>query len=171
MLRDDYEDIEYAEICSKSMDFSVNNFKKRMAIIGLCVVAMTVGPGYAYFIQDVNSTALDVRVPFTDEKSNKEFIASISVQLSFAIYGSFALIGMEIAMEIFVGVVSLAPKIVEFEFRKLDEKIEKNQFTKAQTQLTFRNIVQQIMDTDEYVNSISFSFSLTKTKNKFHLIS
>lgn len=155
ILHDKHDDIKYTEMCSKFMDFSVKNSIIRMIITSICVVAMTSGPSYALFIQHVKATGLDVRVPFTDERSSEEFIISISVQLCLGVYGIVGLLGMEIMMEIFVGFVMIAPKLIEYEIEKMNKKIAEKHFKKLHVRLIFRNIVQQIMDADEYVNSFS----------------
>lgn len=154
LLRNDSEDIEYNEICSKHMDLCVKNFAIRLIITSVGVTAMNVGLWYAFFFKHIIATSLDVRVPFTEEKSYEEFYGNIAIHVSYLIYGSLGLIGMEIAMELFLCVVTISPKLIAYEFRKLANKIEMKRFTQLQTRVTFRNIVQQIMDIEEYIMSL-----------------
>lgn len=149
IFRDDTEDIQYNKICSKFMNASVKRFLIRIVITTICLIAMTYGPTYAFFIQNIPATGFDLRLPFTDEKSNEEFFGILMFQFILATYGALGLVGMEIAMELFVGMISIVPTLLEYEFRKMDEKIAKNEFNVLELRLTFRNIVQQIMDTDK----------------------
>lgn len=50
ILREDCEDVEYTEICSKFVDDSVKSVLFRMLVMSLSVVAMNTGPFYAFFI-------------------------------------------------------------------------------------------------------------------------
>lgn len=80
LLRNDDRDREYTEICSKFMDESMKNFLVRIGVSALCAIVVTLGPSYVFFIQHVRTTGLDVRVPFTDEKSYEEFVVSLIFQ-------------------------------------------------------------------------------------------
>lgn len=151
ILPNDFEDIEYTKLCSKFMDESLKNFIIRLIITTFGVFAMNIGLWYAFFVKHIVATSLDVRVPFTEERSYGEFYVNISIHLSYLVCGSLGFVGMEIALELFMGVVSISPKLMEFKFRKLADKIEEKTFTELQTRVTFRNIVQQIMDIDRYV--------------------
>lgn len=149
IFKNDFKDIEYSEICSKQMDESVKNFLIRIVIISSSLAAVSSGPIHAYFFKGIKTTIIEVRIPYTDENSNGEFFGNMLVHMCISIYGSLGFVGMEIAMEIFIGVISIGPKLVAYEFRKMDENIKENLFTKLQFRLTFRNIVQQITDVDE----------------------
>lgn len=128
-----------------------------MITIAVSVVAMNIGATHAFLFKGIKTTVIDVRIPFTEEKSYEEFFGNIFIHLWMGIYGTTALLAMEIAMEIIVGVIIMAPKLVELEFQKLDKKIKMKQFNEQlQMRLTFRNIIQQIMDIDEYVNSANW---------------
>lgn len=65
------------------------------------------------------------------------------------VYGTIGYFGMEIAMELFVGVMTISPKLIELEFQKLVKNIENNSINELQSRIIFRNIVQQITDIDE----------------------
>lgn len=158
IFQDDSEDMEYTKICSKFMDVAMKNFSIRMIIITLSVVAMNIGATYAFLFKGIKTTVVDVRIPFTEERSYEEFFGNIVVHLWMGIYGTFGYLALEIGMELLVGVVAMAPRLVEYEFRKLDKNIKKNRFNELQKRLTFRNIVQQIMDVDEYVDFLLFEW-------------
>lgn len=149
IYRDDIEDEEFTEMCSKNMDECIKNFLIRILVISLCFVFMSSGPVYAFFYLDIKTTIIDVRIPCTEEGSNYEFFGNILIHLCISVFGFFAFVGLEITMEVFVGVMFLAPKLVEYEFRKMDAKIENNSFNELQVRLTLRNIIQQIMDDDK----------------------
>lgn len=153
ILPNDFKHIEYTEICSKFMDESMKNFAIRLIITTLGVFAMNYGSWHAFFIEHIVATSLDCRVPFTGERSYGEFYVNIAIHSSYLVCGSLGFVGMEIALELFTGVVAIAPKLIALEFRKLANKIEEKTFTELQIRVTYRNIVQQIMDIDELVKS------------------
>lgn len=145
------------------MNATVKNFAFRMIITSLGVFAMNAELWYAFFVKHIVATSLDVRVPFTQERSNAEFLGNIMIHVSYLIYGSLGFVGMEIGLELFVGVVSVTPQLIAYEFRKLADQIEANKFTNLQTRVTFRNIVMQIMDIDKYKHSSNLTLFIFVT--------
>lgn len=93
-----------------------------------------------------------MKIPYTEEKSYEEFFGNIVIHMWMGIYGGLSLVALEVGMEIFFGIVSIAPKLVAAELRKLEKDVSDDNLTKFDARLTFRNIVQQIMDVDEYEN-------------------
>lgn len=132
------------------MNVSVKSFLTRMLIITMTVVCVNLRACYALFVQGIKTTVIEVRVPFTVERSYGEFLGNFMIHMSMATYGTLAYVGLEIAMELLIGVVFIAPKLIEHEFQKLNKNISENRFTSMQSRFTFRNIVQQIMDVDKY---------------------
>lgn len=53
-------------------------------------------------------------------------------------------------MELTILFGTASPKLVEYEFRKLDKEIEEARFDEVQVRRTFRNIVLQMTDYDMY---------------------
>lgn len=67
---------------------------------------------------------------YTEEGSKEEFLTNFMCQLIFVPFAIIAYnIGMEIGMEFFKGILTISPKLIEYEFRKLDKRIEQNIFT------------------------------------------
>lgn len=152
IYRDDFENTEYNKICSDFMDFSMRNFLMRMIIIALSIVAMNIGATHAFLFKGIKTTVIDVKIPYTEEESYEEFFGNIVIHMWMGIYGGLSLLALEVGMEVFIGIVAIAPKLVASEFRKLEKEIANNRLNKLQAKLTFQNIIQQIMDIDEYVN-------------------
>ncbi|XP_055296748.1 uncharacterized protein LOC129565663 [Sitodiplosis mosellana] len=78
------------------------------------------------------------------DRSMRNFLIRLAVMLA-----------MEIAMEMVIVVMYTVPKLIEYEFQKLDEKLKESRSDMVNVHRTFRNIVQQIMDTDYYAMKIS----------------
>lgn len=142
--------IEYNKICSKYMDDSMKSFRLRITIILLSICTLNAGPMYEQIFKGAEaSTALEIRIPFVAEKSLAEYFIISVYQIPIAVNGIYGYTAMEVAMELIFGVLKVSPILIKHEFQKFDEKINQNIFTKMQTLVTLRNIVQQIMDTDE----------------------
>lgn len=54
-------------------------------------------------------------------------------------------------MEIYLGCITIAPKLIEYEFQKLDKCVDTQEYNKYQVHRTFIYIVKLSMDNDEYV--------------------
>lgn len=145
-----HEDENYIKICSEQMNNSMRSFMLRFMIM---LTTFTIGytkMNYATIVMGIKTTMLEVKIPFTEEKSNEEFLANYVLQTIIASFGFFGYFGMEIAMELMVIAIAISPKLITFEFQKLIEVIENGQLTPSQVCFTFRNIVQQVMDIDKY---------------------
>lgn len=132
----------------------MKNFLIRMIIIIVSAVLTNIGSMYAFLVDGIRTTIVEVRIPRTEEQSFEEYFGNILVHLCMTVYGLCGCVTLEIAMELLIGVISIAPKLVMLEFCKLDKKIEKYPFIEMQIRLMFSNIVQQIMDVDKYMISI-----------------
>lgn len=100
-------------------------------------------------IQHVRATTTELKVPFTEEKSNAEFLINMIITVFFASHGGLIYLGMEAMMSVWCDIVTISPKLIKYEFQKLYDKIQEKDFTKQKLRITFLNIVKQIVDTDE----------------------
>lgn len=127
----------------------MKNFLIRMGVLALSLIALNAGPVYQHMSKGIKTTPLEVRIPFTEEKSNEEFLITFIIQCTLGVYGFVGYFSMEVGMELMFGVVNITPILIKHEFRKLDEKIKNNLFNRIQASVIFKNIVQQMMDVDE----------------------
>lgn len=74
---------------------------------------------------------------------------------------------IEILMDFIVLTIILSTKLIKFEFRKLDDQIEKAQLTPLQVCCTFKNIVEQMMDIDRYKPALNIINSYIFTIYKY----
>lgn len=145
---DKHADKKHIEICSIHMDSTAKNVLIRMAIMTLGFGLIGSGTAYAYFVDGTIATLTEVRIPFTAENSNAELIGNMILQSVIVIHGFPAYILMDIVMELMFGIVSVAPKLIENEFRKLDQAIENKELTKPQVYATFKNIATMALDAE-----------------------
>ena len=143
------DDLEYNEICSKVIGISVKRFMIKFLMIFVSGVAAISGPIYVYITTGIKTSTTELRIPFTDENSNDEFISNIFLQLVVFFIGTCGYLGMEVLMTIFENVVTISPKIVEFELEKLHIKQKSMESTEQQVHVHFKNIVKQCIDTQK----------------------
>lgn len=138
------------------MDKSMRSFISRFMImfctfaVGICRLI------YTNVFLGIKTTTTEFKMPFTEEKSDIEFTLNFLIQTVLIAYGLFGYIGMESAMEVAVVCVNTASQAIKYEFQKLDANIALRRFNDVQERLTFRNIVQQIMDADRYLQGFMF---------------
>lgn len=171
---DGHEDVEYNRICSNQIDATVKRFIVKMAMLFLSFGAGVTGPVYALLFYGINTTTIEVKFPYIEEKSDAEFIGNFLLQTMIASHGIIGYIGIEVAMGFFSDIVIILPKIAAHELNKLDISIENGHLNHAQVRLTVRNIVKQALDADEYVWSQFFAwihiFQVTPSNDFFSLI-
>lgn len=150
IISDHHEDENYSKICSKEMNKSIRSYMLRIVIMFTTFTIGYTKMNYATIALGIKTTSVEVKIPLTKEKSNYEFGMNYVLQTIIAAYGFFGYICMETAMELIMLAVASSPKLIKFEFQKMDTKIEKGLLNPLQVLFTFRNIVQQVMDVDRY---------------------
>lgn len=147
---DDHKDTAYNRICSENIDTSIKNFFIKITIIFLSFWAVMIGPAHAYIKYGVRSTATELKFPFIEEKSNNEFLGNVAVQIGLCGFGMLAYTGIEIAMGLLDDVISISPRLVVNELKNLDAMVKSKRLNDLQIHYTFRNIVKQTLNSDEY---------------------
>lgn len=104
---------------------------------------------YAYFVYGIKSTTVEVKIPFTDEKSNIEFIINMILQFTIFIHGFFIYLGIETIMDIFQNVAQFSPILIKSRLKQLEEMNEKGELSEAQVYHMFKDIVKQALDCDK----------------------
>lgn len=145
-----HENKNYFEICSNQVDTSAKNFVRRFMIMCVAFSIGYIKVNYTTVFMGIRKTAVDVKIPFIEKNSNEEFTLNYIAQTGIHIWGFFGFLCMEMAMEIVVLPVAITPKLINFEFRKLDEQMEERQLIRLEVCVRIRNIVQQAMDIDMY---------------------
>lgn len=143
--------MEYSRICKKHMDATMRSFITKMIIMVLSYSAALTGPAYVYYTTGIKSTTIELRIPFTQGKSNAEFWVNILYMFAYATYGALLYIGLEVAMAIFENTVTVTPDLIRMEINHLavDYQNKKKSISKLELLLRIRNIVKQCLDLDE----------------------
>lgn len=100
-----HDDEKYMEICSEQLDRSMRNFLIRFVVmLGAFAIGMS-RQMYANIFMGMKTTCMEVKIPYTDEKSNAEFAGNMFWQSILLTYAFFGYIGMKIAMEMVIVVM------------------------------------------------------------------
>lgn len=145
------KDKEYTEICSKHIDQTVRSFFIKMGLMLLALHGSMIGPIYAYAVHGTKTTMTNVLIPFVERESNTEFAYNVALASIIGIHGFAGYIGLEVAMALFSDVVTIAPKVIELDFQRLDGQMEKQKLSNWHLRHTINNIIKQALDSDEYV--------------------
>lgn len=148
------DDSEYTKICSKQMDETVRTLIIKMIMMTLAMLSFNVGPIYSYFVNGTKTTMTNVKVPYTERYSNSEFLANGLLSGLIGIHGFIGYIGLEVSMALFSDVVIITPKLVEYELNGLIVRNEKKTISQQDLSYSFRNIIKQSIDADEYLRCI-----------------
>lgn len=144
------KDSEYTEICSKHIDETVRSFFIKMALMLLALHGSMVGPIYAYIVHGTKTTMTNVLIPYVEHETNEEFAYNVILASIIGIHGFIGYIGLEVAMALFSDVVTIVPKLIELNFQRLDDQIEKQTLSSWSLRHTINNIIKQALDSDEY---------------------
>ncbi|XP_031619257.1 uncharacterized protein LOC116338265 [Contarinia nasturtii] len=147
---DKHEDEKYIEICSKHLDNMVKNVLFRISLVFLSFAFIELSLIYKYITDGTKSTMTQLRIPFTEENSNAEYIGNTLIQTSIGFHGFPGFIIMEIALEAFLGCIMIAPKLIEHEFEKMNDIIEKQKYNKLQVIGAFKYTMSLSMDAEEF---------------------
>lgn len=147
---DDCDDMEHQKICSNYMDIFVKNFLIKMSMMVFGYTCAMMGPTYSYLIQGIRTTTIEVKVPFTEERSYVEFSINMSIQMSYAIVGGLEYIGLEIMMDLFRNVITIAPALVHYRLNKYIREYKDEMISEPQLRFAFTSIMKQAVDADEY---------------------
>lgn len=148
------EDDEYTKICSKQIDETVRSLIIKMIMMTLAMLSFNVGPIYSYFANGTKTTMTNVKVPYTERYSNSEFMANVLLSGIIGIHGYIGYIGLEMSMALFSDVVTITPKLVEYQLNGLIVRNEKKTISQQDLSYSFKNIVKQSIDADEYLRCI-----------------
>lgn len=143
-------DHEYNEICSKEIDESMKGLLAKLAMLMVGGCSSCFMPAYVYFTEGIKTSTTCVRVPFTDENSDAEYIVNMIFQSIVFVVGFIHYVGMETSINILQNFIRVSPKLIQIDFRRLEEKRDKGELTESQLRLQFNNIVKKSIDTDEY---------------------
>lgn len=150
MYPNEHKDKEYTELCAKHIDSIIRSFFMKIGLMLLALHGSMVGPIYGYVVHGTKTTMTNVLIPFVARDSNAEFTYNVILASIIGIHGFCGYIGLEVAMALFTDVVTIVPKLLELEFNRLDEHMEKRNFSNWHLKHTINNIIKQALDTDEY---------------------
>lgn len=136
------------------MDQTVRSLIIKMIMMTLAMLSFNVGPIYSYFVNGTKTTMTNVKVPYTERYSNSEFMANALLSGVIGIHGYIGYIGLEVSMALFSDVVTITPKLVEYDLNGLIVRNEEKTISQLDLSYSFRNIVRQSIDADEYLRCI-----------------
>lgn len=143
---DNFEDPEYNEICSKQIDITIKRFAIKFLTIAFGGCAAVSGPVYVYITDGIKTSITDLRIPFTEEGSNAEFVVNLIYQFNIFSHGILLYTGLEVMISIFENVIILSPQLIKHELKKLNAKQNSKEFTDQQVHDCFKNIVKRTID-------------------------
>lgn len=144
-----HDDDEYQLICSKQMDETMRNFIQNVALVVFGFSVAIIGPIYSYFFQNIRSTTIEVRVPFTEANSDEEFVCNLTFMALVGILGAPLYIGLEVMMSTFRDIIVISPKLVEHRIKSLIADYLDGHLSDAQLRFAFTDAIKQSMDADE----------------------
>lgn len=145
---DAHYDPEYHQICSNHMDGVMRRFIIKMVVMFSGITVAFIGPFYAYFVRGLKTTTIEAKIPFAEPGSDAEFLGNVVIQFVLAIMGAFVYFGLEVTMALFENVVTIAPDLIELEMKQLCTKYQRRLITESEMRLRFRNVVQQVLDSE-----------------------
>lgn len=149
IYRDSHENNEYNRICSEQMDKTMRSFIIKMANIFLSFSLAIVGPTYGYFYLGIRSTTVEVRIPFTKENSDAEFVGRFILQSIIAFHGILMYTGVEVFIALLSNVIIISPLLIKFELKQLCDGYKTKSIIDAELRYRFKNIVKQSRDIDK----------------------
>lgn len=147
-------DDKYTSICSMQIDETVRMLITKMFMMTMAMLSFNVGPIYSYFAHGTKTTMTNVKVPFTERYSNAEFMANVVLSAVIGIHGYIGYIGLEVSMALFSDVVTISPKLVEYDLNGLIEGNKTKTISQVDLKYSFKNIIKQSSDADEYLRCI-----------------
>ncbi|XP_055298571.1 uncharacterized protein LOC129566554 [Sitodiplosis mosellana] len=136
------------------MDASMRNFLIKLALLIFGVQCGIWGPIYVYFSAGLKTTTIEVKFPFTEEKSNAEYAMNMLLQWIGFGTGGLIFFGIEVAMQIIGNVVTVSSKLIRNRLKELDKKIEENMLSELELRFVFKDITKEILDYENYVNCV-----------------
>lgn len=109
-----------------------------------------VGPVHAYIFNDIRSTTIEARIPYTEPKSDAEFFVYLQIQSISGLHGTFAYIGVECLLSILENVVTIMPLLIIWDLVQTIQQYEDESITEQQLNLKMLNIVTMSRDADEF---------------------
>lgn len=157
IYRDDHPDKEYQRICTEHMNLTMKHFLTKMTMVTLGYLVAVIGPTYAFLIQGIRTTTINVAVPFTEEDSWIAFLVNEVLQTLPATHGALFLLGGEIVIEMFANTVTISPHLINHRLRTITSDYSEGRINKAQVQYAFTDFVRQCNDANGYVSVLKIS--------------
>lgn len=145
-------------MCSEQIDGSIRSFLLRMTLMLLSYLTAVIGPLYELIFHGTKTTILDLKIPFTAESSYTEYLVNFVLQAIVSYHGIFGYIGLEVSVQFFKDVVTISPKIIQYELKQLDNMRKNKCSNDTQQHLIFMNIIKQSIDYEKYI--ILYHFDL-----------
>lgn len=87
---DHNDDPKYTRICSRHMDASMKRYLVKMAMMALGYNIALSGEVFACLFTGVWTTTIEAKIPFTEEKSNEEFLVNLILQSIVTVHGGLS---------------------------------------------------------------------------------
>lgn len=143
------KDPEYEDICSKHLDKTVRKFFMKMLTILTSFALLLIWPTHKYVSEGIRTTTTEVRIPFIEEDSDYEFMINIILMSVVGFHGMLGYIVVEVAIELFGDINTIAPKLIKYKLKKLDDAVESKRYNELQISLTIVDICKQAEDSDK----------------------
>lgn len=149
IYHDSHEKTEINRICSDHMDSTMKSYLVKITIIAFSYAVSTIGPMSAFILHGIYTTALELRIPFTEPKGNAEFAVNFFIQSLLAIHGFISYAGIELVLSLLENAVTITPRLIVNDLVQTIQSYEKSLISKGQLHLQIGNIVNQSIDADK----------------------
>lgn len=126
----------------------MRSYTIKMAIIFTSVMFMAIGPALAYINHGMLLTIIEARIPFTEPKSNAEFICNLIVQCVIG-QGIFLYVGLELCASMLESTVTIKPQLIRSDLVHTIQQYEEKSITDLELHAKIGNIVKQSNDADK----------------------
>lgn len=142
IYHDSHEKTDYNSICSDHMDGTMRQFLFKMATIAGAFSIASISPYIGYLSTGTRTTTTETRIPFTEPKSNEEFIGNFIIQSIITLHGGPSYVGLECFLSLLGNVVTVVPPLIKSEFAQTIELYERKSISELELRIRIGNIVK-----------------------------
>lgn len=95
IYHDSHVRTDYNRICLDHMDSTMKQYITKMTCLYSSYLLCMIGPAYAMVKHGLRSTFVETRIPFTEPKSDAEFMVNSLLQSAIGTYGMITYLGLE----------------------------------------------------------------------------
>lgn len=149
IYRDSHEKTAYNRICSDHMDKTMKKFIVKEISICSSFAAASLRPLNEYLVYGIRTTPIELHFPFTEPKSNAEFIGNFLLLVVLSVHGFLVYIGLECFLSLLENAVTITPRLIKSDLMHMTQLYEKKSITEKELQMKIVNITKQCIDADK----------------------